>query len=585
MLSLGGGIPFEGGQADSPGAASGEIGHIARLQGTLARVNQVLLRVRSREELLERICEVLVRQGGYLIAWMGWLNPRTHVVVPAAFAGETAEEYVHRIKVTVDEEELGKGPTGSAIREGKPFVSNDFLLDERTKPWWKYAKEAGIRASAAIPFTCKGEICGTMNVYSGAVNMFGEKEVLLLEEVAADISFALERVDEDVKRIQSEKAHIKEEERFRGFAEAAEQVFWISSLHPELVLYVNPAFERVWGRSPSELYRNPRIWTDSIHLDDRACVIESFSNWIEGIPGSKYDVEYRILKPNGETCWVSDHGFVLRREEDKATLVAGIAADITDRKRAEEELRKSEERFRQALDGMMEGCMIIGFDWRYIYVNEAAARHGRQKRENLIGRAMMEIYPGVEETEVFAVYRRCMLESLPQHFESKFVFLDGTTCWYEFIVNPVPEGIFVLSLDITDRKLAIEALMESEVTLKEAQSLAHLGGWKRDLLTNEFTCSEELLRILGEKREEFAGTFDAFLHAVHKDDRALVEGAYRKSVDEKTSTHIAHRLLMKDGRTKFVLQQFKTVFDDMGRPIRSMGTVQDVTNRELGEEV
>lgn len=153
------------------------------------------------------------------------------------------------------------------------------------------------------------------------------------------------------------------------------------------------------------------------------------------------------------------------------------------------------------------------------------------------------------------------------------------------IVNPVPEGIFVLSLDITDRKLAIEALMESEETLKEAQSLAHLGGWKLDLLTQEFTSSEELLRILGVRRNEFAGTFDAFLDAVHKDDRALVDRAYRKSIDEKTSTHIAHRMLMRDGGIKFVLQQFKTVYDDMGTPIRSIGTVQDVTNRDLAKEV
>ncbi|MCL5268511.1 MAG: PAS domain-containing protein [Bacteroidetes bacterium] len=557
-----------------------ESGRISRLQGALAKVNQALLRLRSREELLEQVCDVMVRHGGYIITWMGWLNPRTHIVVPAAFSGQTAEKYLIGIRVTVDEDALGKGPTGTALREGKSFVCNDFRSDERTRPWWESGKKAGIRSSAAFPFRCKGEVCGTLNVYSGEANVFGQKEVSILEEIAVDISVALDRIDEDTRRLQSVKAHEEGEERFRGFAEASEQVFWISSLHPELILYVNPAFERVWGRPVSDLYRSPRIWTDSIYIDDRARIIEDYSNWTLGIPGSKYDVEYRLVKPTGEIRWIADHGFVLRSEENRILQVGGIAEDITDRKQAEEELQRSEERFRQALDNMIEGCMIIGSDWTYLYVNDAAARHGRQKKENLIGHTMMEMYPGVEDTEVFARYRSCMLESIPQEFESKFVFLDGTINWYEFIVNPVPEGIFVLSLDITDRKRVLEALVESEETLREAQNLAHLGNWRLDLLTNKFSCSDELLMILELEPNEFIGTFDEFLGMIHQDDRPSVERIYKKSIDDRTSSHISHRMLLRDGRTKLVMQQFTTFYDNTGRPIRSVGTLQDVTDRE-----
>ncbi len=106
----------------------------------------------------------------------------------------------------------------------------------------------------------------------------------------------------------------------------------------------------------------------------------------------------------------------------------------------------------QIFDHLLEGCMIIGRDWTYLYVNEIAARHGHQKPENLLGRTMLEIYPGVEHTPVFASYRRCMEERTPQRFESSFTFQDGTTDWYLFSVQPVPEGIFVLSLDISESK-------------------------------------------------------------------------------------------------------------------------------------
>ena len=119
---------------------------------------------------------------------------------------------------------------------------------------------------------------------------------------------------------------------------------------------------------------------------------------------------------------------------------------------------KSTDRLRFTMDNMNEGCMIIDSQWTYLYVNESAARHGHQKREKLIGRTMMEMYPGMEETEVFANYWRAMIDHIPLRFESAFTFPDGITNWFEFSVEPVPEGIFVLSIDITERKRLTEKL-------------------------------------------------------------------------------------------------------------------------------
>ena len=96
--------------------------------------------------------------------------------------------------------------------------------------------------------------------------------------------------------------------------------------------------------------------------------------------------------------------------------------------------------------------MLISFDWKFLYVNEAAARHGYQKREHLVGRSMLEMYPGMEDSNVFQRYKIAMEERIPQHFESAYTFPDGTTNWYELSVEPVQEGIFVLSLDITERR-------------------------------------------------------------------------------------------------------------------------------------
>ncbi|MFZ5902794.1 MAG: GAF domain-containing protein [Chloroflexota bacterium] len=118
---------------------------------------------------------------------------------------------------------------------------------------------------------------------------------------------------------------------------------------------------------------------------------------------------------------------------------------------SQEELKKSEERYRQTLDTMLEGCQIIDFDWRYVYVNDAAAAHGHLTREALLHHTMMEMYPGIENTDMFAVLRDCMENRVPAKLENRFVYPDGAVGWFSLGIQPVPEGILILSFDITER--------------------------------------------------------------------------------------------------------------------------------------
>jgi two-component system, cell cycle sensor histidine kinase and response regulator CckA len=120
---------------------------------------------------------------------------------------------------------------------------------------------------------------------------------------------------------------------------------------------------------------------------------------------------------------------------------------------------------RRILDNLLEGCQVIGPDFRYLYVNEAVARHGRTTREQLLGRTMTEAYPGIEDTAIFAVLRRCMQERAPQQMENEFTFPDGSKSWFDLRFEPGSEGVTILSMDITARKRAEQALMRSNRAL------------------------------------------------------------------------------------------------------------------------
>ena len=115
---------------------------------------------------------------------------------------------------------------------------------------------------------------------------------------------------------------------------------------------------------------------------------------------------------------------------------------------------RGETALRRALDCLREGFQIIGFDWKYVYVNPAAARHGRRSPAELVGRPITEAYPGIDRTYLFSVLRRAMEERSSHVFENLFTFPDGSTGWFEIRVQPVPEGICVYSADIDSRKRA-----------------------------------------------------------------------------------------------------------------------------------
>ena len=114
----------------------------------------------------------------------------------------------------------------------------------------------------------------------------------------------------------------------------------------------------------------------------------------------------------------------------------------------------TQRQYRQTLDHLLEGCQIIGYDWRYIYINFSAARHGHRTPEELINRTMLESYPGIENTELFSTLTDCMYNRTSAQLENEFEYPDGNKGWFELSIQPVPDGLFILSIDITDRKLA-----------------------------------------------------------------------------------------------------------------------------------
>jgi CheY-like chemotaxis protein len=168
--------------------------HLNRLNSVLSSTNRAVIRIRDRQALLDEACRIAVEEGKFLMAWIGMVNRATRDVNPVAACGYE-EGYLSNLSVSVDNIPKRMGLTGTAIREGRSIISNDIASDPLMAHYRNEAAKRGYRSSAAIPLRCGEGIIGAMRFYSGEPDFFNPREIQVLEELVADICFALEIIE------------------------------------------------------------------------------------------------------------------------------------------------------------------------------------------------------------------------------------------------------------------------------------------------------------------------------------------------------------------------------------------------------
>ncbi|HLO57250.1 MAG TPA: PAS domain S-box protein [Bacteroidales bacterium] len=184
--------------------------------------------------------------------------------------------------------------------------------------------------------------------------------------------------------------------------------------------------------------------------------------------------------------------------------IIAIIEDVSERKAVESELQQSlqnklkiEHQLRDVMDHMIEGCQILGKDWTYKYLNDAAVRDARMERDSLIGRKITECFPDFENTTIYSVMKDCMENRVFRNVYNEFTYEDKSRGYFNLSITPIPDGLFVLSLDITKQKLAQEALQISENKLKLFVEYAPAGIAMFDSKLNFIAVSQRFLSDYG----------------------------------------------------------------------------------------
>lgn len=304
---------------------------------TISHCNQVLVRERTEDALLQSICQVIVEQGGFRMAWVGYAEHEAGQRVRAVASAGVESGYLERAAVRWDDSPHGAGPTGTAIRTGTAIVCHDLLASAASAPWRVEAKARGYRSSLALPLRDGTRVFGALSVYAPDVGVFDDEEVAHLTELADDLAYGILALRARAEHARAEEALGASEERFRQLAENIREIFWMLDTRTNQLLYVSPAVERLYGISVDELKRSPDAIFARIHPDDRDRVMVA-SEDLKG--GREFDEEYRLVDTQGGMHWLHGRAFPVRDASGEVYRVVGITDDITARKRIEDQLRQ-----------------------------------------------------------------------------------------------------------------------------------------------------------------------------------------------------------------------------------------------------
>jgi PAS domain S-box-containing protein len=302
-----------------------ELRKLNRTLRALSRSNEALMRAEEESAFLKEVCRIVVQDCGYAMVWIGYASDDDDKTVrPVAHAG-FSEGYLETLNLTWADRERGRGPTGTAIRTGKTVLCTDMLTDQRFEPWRDEAVRRGYASSLALPLLEGGRAFGAVTIYSTQPDPFSEEEIVLLSEMADDLTYGIASLRLRRLSLQTLQALQESEARFRQLADSMPQLVWTAEPDGR-VDYFNRQLSLLTTHGP---------WRPCVHYEDYRRTVEAWKSAIR--TGSPYEIEHRLQFADGRFRWFLTRAVPVPDEAGHVIKWYGTSTDMHDRKQAEEE--------------------------------------------------------------------------------------------------------------------------------------------------------------------------------------------------------------------------------------------------------
>jgi PAS domain S-box-containing protein len=310
--------------------ADARIKRLNRLYATISQINQTIIHVRDRNLLFRKVCQVTIDQGQFQMAWIGLIDETSQQVKPVVFAGKE-QGYLTDLSIAYLDEVQGRGPTGTAIREGHCIISQDIATNPHMGAWRERALLCGYRSAASVPIRQHNCVIGALTVYAAEAFGFDSDDEHLLEEIGQDISFALDNLYAEEERKQAEEELRKSEERYQTLANISPVGIFRTDANGSTT-YVNPTWCQLSGFSADDALGVG--WLKAVHPDDIKSLADNWQAATHLHTPSLAD--YRFVHPDGSIVWVMGQAVPEMNSANQIIGYVGTITDITERKRVED---------------------------------------------------------------------------------------------------------------------------------------------------------------------------------------------------------------------------------------------------------
>ncbi|MDM7919389.1 MAG: PAS domain S-box protein [Methanosarcina sp.] len=397
------------------------------------------------------------------------------------------------------------------------------------------------------------------------------------------------------------------EEKYRSVVETANEGIWIIDAE-DRTIYVNQKMAEMLGYTQNEMIgRSGWDFTDEI---DNTVPGLNRKKRQQGIDESH---EFKFICKDGSPLWALVNTKSFFDRDGKFAGSMGMLTNITERKKAEEALIRSENKFRTLAENSPDVIARFDRQKRYAYINPAGSASGYSPEE-IIGKNSSELGIDPDIVKLWEEHiENVFITGKPEEMEYGYKSPQGKE--YYFSTKIVPEfsegkviSALAISRDITDIKKveeklketlndseklvktrtqelekAYNSLKESEKGLAEAQKMAHIGNWEWDIAADKAYWPDEMYRIFGRDPKKEAPSYNEYLSYIHPDDRDYFDNAARKAVSGKPYS-IEYRIILPDGEERIIHMQSQVIFNENNTPIRIKGTIQDITERKKAEK-
>ena len=453
----------------------GSLRNTNRALRLISNCNQILIHAMDENELLKDICRLVVEEGGYIMAWVGYVEAdEAKSVRPMAHAGQETG-YLETIRITWADAPRGRGPVGTAIRTGRAGVFHNLDENHEFVPWREEAQRRGYKSAIGLPLIAGNKTLGALGIYSASADAFDKAEADLLSELAADLAFGIVALRSQAEHRRIEQALRGSEERLRLAQAAAKIGIFDVDLVRDYATWTEEE-ETIFGFAPGTFDHASGTFWQLIHPEDREQIRRVADKAIAD--QSEFNAEYRFHRRGDNALrWVLVRGKAVYDIKGRPIRLLGVNIDITEHKNAELALRMSEALYHSLVDQMPAGVFRKDAEGRYVFANSHFFRITNNKPENLLGKLPSEaVLAGATLLQEDAIRHHALIMQTGKTIEVEETHrsADGKT-WH---IRVVKSAVFDLDgkivgsqgilFDVTQHKQAEEAHMRLATAVEQA---------------------------------------------------------------------------------------------------------------------